>query len=671
MATIAERQEAATVKLESATAIMNSVANGGPTVVVQTLGGSVPSVTKWFADLDESVEDIASVPARVGALEASFATISPDVAALKSWRPNAVTVVSNLAALKSLDAASNPTAFRQGYAAAGDGGASYWRYSAGSTATANDVTVVATASGTGRWLLTMSGAYDVRIGGVIPGGGNVTARAQAVYNSLPGGSAVYWPGGEYLLTNAIYISGKSFLTYGDGIDITVIRVQGTTDGFNATSASNTSTPIQRWQFQDMTIAKDGTGGYGISAVRTVLASNPSIPSLIVRNILTRGYSDIAAQYWLRGLYEKNHGAVTIENFSSIGNGDGVDTGIFLDNDPNAARYNITLRGINIQGGLNGVTVKGHCENLRIWDYEVVGSKINFLIDGTGSQIPGGINPVVIIGNGHANCKINNVKAINWKVIFIEGADMYSGVGFADEDGANIMVVNGSFFSMAGGKLGTGVVNKARQGISLINVTDSTITSNFEFFTAGGVVASGTTSKRLTITGCNFRGYPPSKMSSGIYVGDTGCTTVISANNFSDCVNAIQGLGGGSMIGPNNMIDCTNGVVWSAGDYTVSQQNFRGVTTPYTLSGTNIHKSIIVPVTFDPASVAANSRATSLVNVPGATVGDIVTLSAPYDVQDMTVTANVQNAGIVGVYFKNDTGGAKDLASGTWKFKLES
>lgn len=50
--TITERLEAATVKAENASQIMHDVANGGPAVEVPTESGPVPSIQKWYEDLN-------------------------------------------------------------------------------------------------------------------------------------------------------------------------------------------------------------------------------------------------------------------------------------------------------------------------------------------------------------------------------------------------------------------------------------------------------------------------------------------------------------------------------------------------------------------------------------------------------------------------------------------
>jgi len=79
----------------------------------------------------------------------------------------------------------------------------------------------------------------------------------------------------------------------------------------------------------------------------------------------------------------------------------------------------------------------------------------------------------------------------------------------------------------------------------------------------------------------------------------------------------------------------------------------------------------VSFTWDPGDLADGvGETSSSVNVPGAELGDFVLVSAPYDMQDLIVTAYVQAADVVEVRIQNENAGANvDLASGTWKIKL--
>ena len=485
-----------------------------------------------------------------------------------------------------------------------------------------------------------------------------------------GGARVRFPAGVTKLTSDLVLSDSSISIVGDGQDVTILRFVHAGNGFSFTDSSATSTPIHAWSFEDMTIAKDGTGGYGISCIHSTLASNPTIPHLNIRNVLLRGYSDITAQYWARGIYEKNGSAITIENVSVIANGPDMETAIYLDNDTNASRYNLSMRGLNLQGGQYGIQVKGHCENVRITDYEIVGQGTNIFFDGTGTTIPGGQNPVCIVSNGHSNCKSYGIRCFNWKVLIVTGADIYSGVGTGDTAGANINVSNGQFVSVVGCKLGTGAVGVLRQGIELTNVKDSQISANFEFFTNGGVVVDGTVDNRLTVFGSNFFGYSAAFMSSGIYIAAGSCRSSITGNTFENCTIGVQGVGSNSNISDNNFKACTTDIVFSATAYSIGDNQSTNTPIKMTLSGAGFHRKLITSATVDPASIATGARTTTLVSVPGALLGDIVSVAAPYDIQDLTVTASVQNTGFVGIYITNSTGSTKDLASGIWTFKLE-
>ena len=72
-------------------------------------------------------------------------------------------------------------------------------------------------------------------------------------------------------------------------------------------------------------------------------------------------------------------------------------------------------------------------------------------------------------------------------------------------------------------------------------------------------------------------------------------------------------------------------------------------------------------TIDPANLASPGQATLTATVYGAELGDFVAFSAPYDLQDLTASAYVSAADTVEVRLVNRTGGAIDLASGTWRF----
>ena len=74
-------------------------------------------------------------------------------------------------------------------------------------------------------------------------------------------------------------------------------------------------------------------------------------------------------------------------------------------------------------------------------------------------------------------------------------------------------------------------------------------------------------------------------------------------------------------------------------------------------------------TWDPGSLADGAGETKSITATGAALGDYVMVSAPYDLQDMTVSAYVQAADTVEIRLQNESGGILDLASGTWRVRV--
>jgi hypothetical protein len=75
-------------------------------------------------------------------------------------------------------------------------------------------------------------------------------------------------------------------------------------------------------------------------------------------------------------------------------------------------------------------------------------------------------------------------------------------------------------------------------------------------------------------------------------------------------------------------------------------------------------------TFDPASLATVTGALSSgITVAGAALGDIVIVTAPYDLQGIIAQGFVSAANTIKISLFNPTAGTIDLASGTWKIKV--
>jgi hypothetical protein len=89
--------------------------------------------------------------------------------------------------------------------------------------------------------------------------------------------------------------------------------------------------------------------------------------------------------------------------------------------------------------------------------------------------------------------------------------------------------------------------------------------------------------------------------------------------------------------------------------------------------TTWHESVLASLkgtfVWDPPYNPAMNGASTDVNVTGAAMGDFVIVSAPYDLDNYLVGAYVKSADVIHVIMLNLNGVAKDLASGTWKYKV--
>lgn len=84
--------------------------------------------------------------------------------------------------------------------------------------------------------------------------------------------------------------------------------------------------------------------------------------------------------------------------------------------------------------------------------------------------------------------------------------------------------------------------------------------------------------------------------------------------------------------------------------------------PFTVTPRN---ELRVSTTWDPGNLVDGAGETHSLTVVGAELGDFVSVAAPYDLQDITCAGYVQAANTVEIRLQNESGNARDLASGTW------
>lgn len=76
------------------------------------------------------------------------------------------------------------------------------------------------------------------------------------------------------------------------------------------------------------------------------------------------------------------------------------------------------------------------------------------------------------------------------------------------------------------------------------------------------------------------------------------------------------------------------------------------------------------VTFNPPLISAGTQSPTVVSMPVAMMGDLVSATFSLDLQGITLSAYVNAAGSVTVVFRNGTAGDIDLASGVLNIILQ-
>ena len=79
--------------------------------------------------------------------------------------------------------------------------------------------------------------------------------------------------------------------------------------------------------------------------------------------------------------------------------------------------------------------------------------------------------------------------------------------------------------------------------------------------------------------------------------------------------------------------------------------------------------MIYSETYDAASTVDAAGITNVIAAPGAVLGDFCLPSVSVDVVDMTLTCNIQAAGLAEVRMQNESASTVDLASSTWRVMI--
>jgi hypothetical protein len=82
---------------------------------------------------------------------------------------------------------------------------------------------------------------------------------------------------------------------------------------------------------------------------------------------------------------------------------------------------------------------------------------------------------------------------------------------------------------------------------------------------------------------------------------------------------------------------------------------------------DFENTLFMQATLNPSNLVDGAGETlQVTGIKGATLGDWVIVSAPYDLQDITVTSYVQANNVVEIRLQNESGSTVNLSSGIWR-----
>jgi hypothetical protein len=551
----------------------------------------------------------------------------------------------------------------------GDGGEGWWRFDAASSATANGGTILAPDVSTGRWI--RQGLKDGRV--CLRWWGTDATALQAAFDYMETDSTIsrlFIANGTYTIASTCTYSqttlGRSITIEGENELETIISFTGTSGGclvfvLGQTSAAQITNQLVVRQMSFTTA--QANPGAAIKVTRTAAAN--VAPNTVFEDLY---FYQTGAGHWTYAIWSIDASDTWFNRVYAMHFGDSTTACVFIDNNLTTQTvFGAYFYGCSFNGGDYNVRSTGQLESMYFTNCSLVGATDLISLDATGTTNG---NPHLSIVGCHLNGKRRDVHTINWRAITITGTDVYAGVGTGDVSGDAILIDTAAHVAISGNKFEVGSVGVARTFISFTAVTDFSITGNvMHNATAAGITFAGATGRGV-ISGNTIEGYVDGTPNNeAIYsFGSVGEITY-TGNKLSYFATGIQINSNNHVITGNTFSTMTTGVVVSGGTNILADNNvFSSVTTEY--SGT-LRRTIYREVTVNPSSIAAGARGTTVVTVPGSLLGDFVSFAAPYDTTDMQITAACFVNGSVGLYMKNDTGGAIDLASGTWKFRLQS
>jgi len=576
-------------------------------------------------------------------------------------------IFETVAQLKLATLTAGQLVSTKGYYASGDGGAA--DYIVAATQAVDGYGDLALAGGTVA-ILQIGYSLNVRQYGLAGDSGDDTLPAQAMLTRMQDDqrSRIYFPNGIYLFSQKLTYTqpnvNNSLTIEGEDEIQTKLKWSNADGGIEAqlsVAAAQLTSSMTVKSISLITTAANGGAALRVTrGASAVVAPNTLFEDVYI-------YQE-SGGFWNYGIHTTDSSDTWFSRCYIMNFGDSTTASVFIDNNLTGQTvFGAYFSNCSFNGGTASIRSRGKLESCYITDSSLVGALNCVDFDATGTTSG---NPHLSIKGCHINGKRTAINLLGWRAVLITGTDVYSGVGAGDVDGNNLYVNGATSLVVTGNKFEIGAPTLARSFIELVDTQDFSITGNvMNNASAAGIKMSGATGIGV-ISANTILGYADGTPNSeGIYnAGSLGSITY-TANRIGYFAAGISNAAGSSanLITANIFDSMTTGIFSVGGSNNYAKGNtFVSVTTE--VIGTLL-KEVTTQHVVDPPSIIAGGRTTVLLTVPSASLGDFVSYAAPYDVQDLMITANVQNTNTVALYFYNPTAGAVDLPSGSWSVRV--
>jgi Pectate lyase superfamily protein len=395
----------------------------------------------------------------------------------------------------------------------------------------------------------------------------------AIRASLVGGTMVV-PSGKYLLSAQLTYSSRPLAILGEDMELSELRWNSVAAGFKFTMGAISSQRVNSLRIERLSlVATQANCGAAIQASwdnHTAVAPMGMLEDI---KIIQENNG-----YWTHGLHLKNMADSVLRRIYAMMYGDQATSCVWIENPLDSPNFGIMISDSTFNGSQTTLNSTGWLESLYIDNSSFVGGTDTIVCDGSGTK-DGCAH--LIVSNSHLNAKRSTIRAINWRTIFLNSADIYHGVGTDDQPGNNLDITNAKNLNVSGCKFETGAPNLPRTAIFLNDVIDFAITGNvLSNFSAAAIIVDGSTTRNGSIGSNVITGWADgTRNNEGIYIGGIVGELTITGNVIRYFHDGVQMNAPDGTIAGNTIIDCDNGVVVSTSNTCVAGNAFKNVTNP--------------------------------------------------------------------------------------------